>query len=224
MEKSVKSPAKTRVRLDAGQIVHHAIRLIEDEGLDNFSTRILGKAMGVEAMAIYHYFASKDRLLDAVSGKLVSEIGYPPRTGNWRADMEMAGRQYYAVAKRYPRCFPLLAMRRFNSPETLGMLDHIFSILEAAGLPPAEIAKGFRMMGYFLSGAGLAYGATMQAARREDFILPNPDFLASYPVVSRTIPHLGADNLDAIFEAGLNAMLDGIAGLIEHGERSHAPD
>jgi len=39
--------------------------LIEAEGIDEFSTRKLGRPRR-EAMAIYWYFPSKDALLDAV--------------------------------------------------------------------------------------------------------------------------------------------------------------
>jgi len=208
------APVPRRQRLDSALIVSTAIDLIEEHGEADVSTRMIGKALGVEAMAIYHYFPSRDALLDAVSGALVAAVEWPELTGDWRRDLGEASQAYYGIARTRPRCFPLLVSRRLNRPEALPMLDHIFSILARAGLEPREIATAFRILGYFLGGAGLAFGATVAADTRQDFRLNDAGFLADHPVVAATMPYLARDHLDHIFAVGLEAMLDRVERML----------
>ncbi len=204
-------------------VVEAALALIEKQGLEDFSTRKLGKALGVEAMAIYHYFSSKDRLLDAVSEKLVSLIALPHPSGDWRSALETVSREYIGIARRFPNAFVLLAVRRFNSPGTLPLLEFLLATLRHAGLSPRDCAKAFRMQGYFLNGAGLALVATIAAARRSDFKLANGQFLADHPTIAEVVPFLALDQLDEIFEHGQKIILDGIADMIRAAGREAAP-
>src|SRR6476620_6382468 len=47
-------PAK-RQKLTREMIIDKALALIEQDGLENLSTRALGKRLGVQAMALYHH-------------------------------------------------------------------------------------------------------------------------------------------------------------------------
>lgn len=199
-----------RERLTRERIVEKALELIEQDGLENLSTRALGKALGVQAMALYHHVPSKDALLDAVASRLIATLEIPEAGTDWRADLETLAKNYMSIVRRFPRAFVLLAARRFNTQETLPALDRIFAIFRSAGLPPQEVAAAFRLMGYFMNGAGLAEVATRDAASRTDFQLTDPDFLAGYPGVRATIPFLALPYLDGIFEKGLKVILDSI--------------
>lgn len=201
-------PAKRR-KLTRDLIIDKALELIEQHGLEALSTRALGKSLGVQAMALYHHVPSKDALLDDVTARLASMVSVP-EDGPWRSNLETMARSYIAIARSHPRAFPLLAGRRFNSPETLPVLEKVFSAFRRAGLPPQGIAAAFRFMGYFMNGAGLAEVATLEAARRPDFQLPNPDFLADYPMAREIVPLLSLPHLNDIFEKGLKAILDSV--------------
>lgn len=197
-----------RQRLSRELIVDKALELIESEGLENLSTRSLGRALGVQAMALYHHVPSKDDLLDAVTARLATMMKLPESSSDWRAELESTARSYIDIARRHPRAFPLLAMRRYNTPETLPVLERLFSNLKQAGLDPKGVATAFRIVGYFLNGAGLAEVATIESTRRAGFQLPDPAFLKDFPRASETVPLLAAPYLDGIFETGLSAILD----------------
>jgi AcrR family transcriptional regulator len=203
------TPDKPKLSTEA--IVDAALVLIEEDGLENLSTRVLGKRLGVQAMALYHYVPSKDALLDLVAGRLAGMVEFPPPSDDWRGELEAVARSYVGIAKRHPRAFPLLAMRRYNTADTLPVLQRAFDIYRRAGLPPRAVAAAFRIQGYFMNGAALAEVATLEAARRADFRLPDADFLAGHPTVAETLPHLGPGNLSAIFEKGLAIILDAVA-------------
>ncbi len=71
---NLRSAAKNRARkkqqpreaLSRERIIATAIELLDERGLSAFTMRALGERLGVEAMAIYHYFPSKQTLLEAV--------------------------------------------------------------------------------------------------------------------------------------------------------------
>jgi AcrR family transcriptional regulator len=74
-----------REPLSQERIATATLKLIDDIGLEDFSTRRLGAALGCEAMAIYNHFASKDVLLDAVVDRLFREVIVPPKGPGWEA-------------------------------------------------------------------------------------------------------------------------------------------
>lgn len=204
-------------RLSRDRIVDAALELIAQEGLEALSARALGSALGVKAMAIYHYFQSMDVLLDAVTERIIQSIEIPLPTGELRADLMALQNAYVAAAKRHPRAIPLLAGRRFNAAGTLPFLDAIFSVLRSGGLSPHETATAFRIQGYFINGALLAFAATFEANARADFQLDDPTFLASWPRVAEVIPHLRASELERIFVSGMDIILDGIERKADRG-------
>jgi len=67
-----------RVPLSRQRIVATAMALVEEHGLPALTFRRLGKALGCEAMSVYHYFPSKRHLLDALVEDTLAGIGEPP--------------------------------------------------------------------------------------------------------------------------------------------------
>src|SRR3954447_6499826 len=100
--------------LTSERIRDEALRLIDAEGLESFSTRRLGAALGCEAMAIYWYYPSKDALLDAVVEALIARLPIEPsNTGDWIDALRKLAHAYRRLAHQHPHAFPLLATRRF---------------------------------------------------------------------------------------------------------------
>src|SRR4051794_3781942 len=56
------------------QIVDMAIALIDREGVEALSVRRLASDLGIRGPTLYHYFANKGALLDAVRARLVAEL------------------------------------------------------------------------------------------------------------------------------------------------------
>src|SRR5580765_3235669 len=96
-----------REPLTQDRIAKTSLELIDDIGLEEFSTRRLGAALGCEAMAIYNHFASKDALLDAVVDKLIKDVSVPPKgDGGWQERVRGFARSYRALAHAHPKAFP----------------------------------------------------------------------------------------------------------------------
>ncbi|TDY32664.1 helix-turn-helix domain-containing protein [Janthinobacterium sp. 75] len=58
-------PRRAAPALDSASILHAALALLEEQG-EAFSMRALARGLGVDAMALYHYYAGKEELLLAL--------------------------------------------------------------------------------------------------------------------------------------------------------------
>jgi len=204
-------PAKARASLSAERIVATALALVEEHGLPAFTIRRLGEALGCEAMSVYHYFPSKQHLLDALVEHLLAGVGEPAADLDPIERLRFLGWEYRSMAHRYPQLFPLAALHRLNMPAGVAFIERMLRHFHAA-LPDDRLAaQSFRIFGYYVIGAALdetaGYAAGPSAARpvTDEFIAREcPHLAASAPFFKR--PHF-----ESTFELGFEMMLRGIA-------------
>ncbi|MBA3502891.1 MAG: TetR/AcrR family transcriptional regulator, partial [Deltaproteobacteria bacterium] len=133
-----------------------ALRLIDREGLEDFSTRKLGRALGCEAMAIYWYYPSKDALLEAVVDHLTEPlIAALAREADWIAILRGVAHAYRRIAHEHPRAFSLLATRRFASERTYTFMEQLFELAREHGIEDRIAARFYRLVSSYCSGFAL---------------------------------------------------------------------
>ncbi|HSZ74296.1 MAG TPA: TetR family transcriptional regulator [Rhizomicrobium sp.] len=158
-------PAKT---LTPDAIAEAALALVDEKGLDAFSTRKLGARLGVEAMALYHHFPNKGLLMRRAAAKLRESIPLPAdKAMGWRAWMGQAARSTRAVALTRPRAFALLGPKAFVPPAAL-------RVLVSAGFPERDAARMARIMAAFLNGiiaAEIAEPEAMEGAFERGLVM-----------------------------------------------------
>ena len=188
-------------------MVDAALALIAARGLDGLSMRALGEQLGVEAMSLYHWFASKDRLLDAVADRLLAKVVVPPTpdADTWRQWLADVARSYRRVGLAHRRAFPLLATRRFLSPGATAFLQANIAAHVAAGFTVREALRLTRSIGAYINGIVLAE------------VAPSPAPQSSLP--SGTAAALKLPALDGAFEYGLACILDGAQRRLPNGRR-----
>lgn len=211
-----------RVPLSPDAIVQAALALIDAGGLEGLSMRKLGQSLGVEAMAIYHHFEDKGRLLDAVLDRLAEEVVIPgPDAAAPVQRLRCAITSYRAIAVRHPRAFVLLAGRRFNGERSFAVYERLLSVFTDAGLDAPRAALWFRLIGGYASGAGMA-----DVASREKVPDATPLRLEHqaedlpYPTVRLVAPHLKSDRLEALFEASLDVLLGALERELDSTRRA----
>jgi TetR/AcrR family transcriptional regulator, tetracycline repressor protein len=184
-------------RLNEETVVDAALALIAERGLDGLSMRALGEQLGVEAMSLYHWFASKDRLLDAIADRLLGKVVVPPMptAETWRDWLAEVARSYRRVGLAHRRAFPLLATRRFLSPGATAFLQANIAAHLAAGFTVREALRLTRSIGAYINGIVLAE------------VAPSPAPQSSLPEETAAAIKLPA--LDGAFEYGLACILDG---------------
>ncbi|WP_367319422.1 TetR/AcrR family transcriptional regulator [Streptomyces sp. HUAS ZL42] len=151
-------------RLSRERVLASALELVDREGLSALSMRRLGSELGVEAMALYRYAASKDALLDGLVEALYLELeerltAEPAAAeGTWRAELHRIARSMYEVCLAHPQAVPLLATRMLAVPlarRPLAVLrDHerVLALLRGAGLDEARASAVFRAFTAWLLG------------------------------------------------------------------------
>lgn len=153
------TPDLSRRHLTRGRVVAAAIDHADLSGPADFSMRSLGAVLGVEAMALYRYVASKDELLLLMAGELVERLArtssWPARgggrsrsTSSWEDDVRGVAQAVDVVVDRHEGSVRLLAARgpAARWPGVEQALVPLRRSLVAAGLSDAAAAAGCRMV------------------------------------------------------------------------------
>ena len=189
--------------LSHGAIIAGALRLIDRDGLDDFSTRKLGRHLGCEAMAIYWYYPSKDALLEAIVDELTAPLlAALARDADWIELLRGVAHAYRAIARAHPNAFPLLATRRFASERTYAFMERLFELARAHGVDDRVAARFYRIVSSYCSGFALneIAPAPATAALRKRFTR-----------VAAVSKWLEPRYLDETFELGLELHLKALA-------------
>ncbi|MBA3911906.1 MAG: TetR family transcriptional regulator [Rhodobacter sp.] len=202
-----------RVPLTPDRIVEAAFQVIEEVGLDEFSTRKLALKLHCEAMSIYHHFPSKAHLMDALVDSTLADLPPVPDDLPFPERVRVIFVGFRAVGLKRPSFFQFLSVHRLNTPFALTVLDRIIAEFRIVGFDDRTAAHLFRMLGYYVMGAtldetnGYAKGGTSVQVITED------DLRRDYPNVSAAGAYFSAENWDAIFHRGLNILLSEIETL-----------
>lgn len=206
----------TRERIEVA-----ALELIERVGMDGFSLRRLGEALGCEAMSLYHHFPSKAHVLDALVDRVLAQLPRPAADLPPRARLWALAHAWRALARQHPRLYPWLALHRWNSPVGVDFLGTVLDALHDAGLSDEAAARGFRVLGYYLLGATLDEVSGYAQGTSSLNPIGEAELQARHPRVARAGRYFTPDQFDRTFERGLALLLDGL-GLPERDVR-HAP-
>jgi AcrR family transcriptional regulator len=92
-------------KLSEQQILDEAARLVDEEGLDALSTRVLAKRLNARAPSLYRYFPNKDSLIRAVSAKFLADLA--EEVGH-HADLAGMAHAYWNYGLRYPNRYAVV--------------------------------------------------------------------------------------------------------------------
>lgn len=203
-----KPPRKPkRAPLNPERIAAAALAFIDEHGLEALSVRHLGAALGVEGMALYKHYPSKEAILDAVAELLILELVVPEPSGEtWKQRALKVAHDYRAISRRHPRSFQLLAFRRLTTPRALALLDRIFFALRADGLTAEQAVQVYKGVANWSNGAIFDELAGF-SAKQAGVVQAVPLELTAF---AEAAPFLGTDSFDAMFELGLEALLTGL--------------
>jgi TetR/AcrR family transcriptional regulator, tetracycline repressor protein len=200
--------------LNRDLILDGAIALIERDGPSSLSMRRLGSSLGVEGMAIYHHFQSRDDLLVAIGDRLLEPLRRLDLGHDWRVACRRFATTLREIAVARPATFQLLGLQPLNSPAALEPVERLLGVLVAVGFEPAQALAAYRATVSYARGYALAEatGFTVDAAREADrerlAALPASEF----PILAGHADALGELDADVAFTSGLDALLFGLGG------------
>jgi AcrR family transcriptional regulator len=232
MATKIEAQAPPREPLSREKVLHAAVALADEGGVESASMRKIAQALGVVPMALYKHVANKDELLDGMIDVVVGEID-PPRMGvDWK--MAIRGRILSArrALLRHPWASRVMESRTDPTPTVLGYMDSMIGMFRTGGFSMdlthhAMHVMGSRMMGFSQelfndnSDADPDMDMEMYAAMAE-----------TYPWISELAMTVNHDDASVVgagcddqfeFEFALDLVLDGLE-LLKTGREGDGGD
>ncbi|HZP19999.1 MAG TPA: TetR/AcrR family transcriptional regulator [Bauldia sp.] len=202
-----------RAPLSRERIEAAAIGLIERESYENFSIRKLAAELRCEAMSIYHYFPSRQHIMDALVDRMLAEVAIPTDELTPLEQIRELAISYRRMALRYPEFQRHFAFHRLNTPGGIRWIAGVLAVVARLGGGTEVTARLFRAFGYYITGAAL--DETSGYARGQSAAEPVPDDVVArdFPAVAAVNPFFQKDQHEKTFLLGLDFMLDGAARL-----------
>jgi AcrR family transcriptional regulator len=206
-----------RTPLSRERVLHAAIVLADQGGVEALTMRTLGQALGVEAMSLYRHVANKHEIVDGIVDRVFSEINLPPDGIDWKTAMRQRAVSAREALSRHPWAIGLMESRTNPGPATLRHHDAVIGTLRRAGFSIAMAAHAYSLLdsyvyGFALQQKNLPFATSEEVAEVAQNILEQ--FPADeYPYLAEmTFEHVmkpGYDYGDE-FEFGLDLVLDGL--------------
>ncbi len=208
---------RDRTPLDRDRIVAVAVDLADADGIESLSMRSLARALGVEAMSLYHHVANKDDLLDGMVDAVFTAVDQPEIGAPWRPALAGRCRSLRAALLRHPWAVGRLNSRRTPGPANLAHHDAVIGCLRAGGFGVRATALAFATLDAFVYGFAVQQ-LSLPMEPGEDTATLAAEILASVPadalpnLAELATEHVGrADYAFADeFEPGLELILDGL--------------
>jgi AcrR family transcriptional regulator len=209
--------ARARPRLTRERVLETAVARADAGGLEALSMRKLGQELGVEAMALYHHFANKEALVDAMVDVVFSEIDVPEAEPDWRAAMRRRAISVRDALMRHRWAIGLMESRRTPGAANLRHHDAVIGSLRSGGFDIAMAAHAYSLLdsyiyGFALTKMNLPFQASEEVGEVAQTML-EPFPAGEYPhlleILNDHVMKPGYDYGDE-FEYGLDLILDGL--------------
>ncbi|MFF1421349.1 TetR/AcrR family transcriptional regulator C-terminal domain-containing protein [Streptomyces sp. NPDC058280] len=226
-------PSEQELTLD--RIVRTAIDIADAEGLSALSMRGVAARLGVAAMSPYRYVPSKDDLVLLMADAAFGDETYPADVPEgWRSRVELVARTLWTLYRRHPWLAQLGSLTRpLLVPSLMVHGERVLSALDGHGLDPTTLFDIHVLIYSHVQGLAvhLEWEAHAEAStgQSEDQWMDSrasavQELVESgrFPTFTKVVGAFGSDGydlrLDALFESGLTALLDGLTSLVEGEE------
>ncbi|MEU6412101.1 TetR/AcrR family transcriptional regulator C-terminal domain-containing protein [Microbispora sp. NPDC046933] len=207
------------------RITMTAIAVADAEGLGAVSMRRVAAELGVATMSLYRHVADKDALLlqmmDTIFGRMRLPE-QPPR--HWRDRIELASRMLWATFRRHPWLAPAMSVTRPQLiPNAFPFMEWVLGALDEHGLDPVTMFTAYITVFNHIRGTAInlefeAEAEALTGLNADEWMdAHQPAFEAitaggGLRLFERLSAAGGFDfDMDALFEFGLQRLLDGIA-------------
>ncbi|MGW8887304.1 TetR/AcrR family transcriptional regulator C-terminal domain-containing protein [Streptomyces sp. NPDC055749] len=215
--------------LSRERITRTAIELVDAEGLGALSMRRLATEFGTSTMALYRHVPSKAELVRMMSESVFMEKPAGPPPASWRDRLALEARWLWSRYERHPWLSRAMAAltRPMASPHAMMYTERVLAALGGLGLTPAQkLHTHLTLLGF---AQGIAMAMELETQARQDTGITPEEWMASnepqmdaiqtsgaFPVLSTLFgPDQFDLELDALFEFGLERILDGVQVLAD---------
>ncbi len=203
------APRSDKQPLSEQRVLEEALALVDGGGMASLSMRRLGSALGVDPMAVYYYFPSKDALLRRVVLEAFGTISRIATEGTWQQRVLAWAQAYRDLALEHPNLIlQLVSYPDAIAASTAAANEALYAALEEAGLTPPRLIAVADLVVDYVNGFVLA-----EAGRRSEASSPpQPANLASFPVQRRIIEAAAGERPIDAFDSAIEVILGGAGG------------
>lgn len=207
-----------REHLTRARLVAAALAIVDRDGLDGLTMRALGRELGVDPMAAYHWFPNKPAILQGVAEAILSEISLPAPDAAvpWQETALAMARQYRAALLRHPNAIPVASTQPVMTPRGFELIERTSAALVAGGLTPGLALEAINFVAAFVIGtavveAGVSPGSEAISQEAIAEIYGGID-ASQFPTMAAAMAEAGplmADE-EAQFETAADALVRGL--------------
>jgi AcrR family transcriptional regulator len=153
--KQAKPSAQRRVPLNRERVLHAAIALADEAGVESLTMRKLAKELGVEAMSLYNHVANKDDILDGIVEIVFGEIELPPTGVDWKTAMRQRAISTRQALSRHRWAIGLMESRMRPGPANIRLHDSVLGCLRQAGFSVEMAVHAYSVQDSYIYGFAL---------------------------------------------------------------------
>ena len=211
-----------RAPLSRERVLHAAVALADEGGIEALSMRKLAEKLGVEAMSLYNHVDNKDDILGGIVELVAGEIDLALDGPDWKTAMRRRAISAHEVLSRHRWACNLWMSTRTFGEARMRYADAVLRGLREAGFSDDLMYHAFHVlqshvMGFTLQEANYEFDAAELRELAAAFLREFP--ADEYPDLAEHIrqhmePHEGHRGT---FEFGLDLVLDGLERLRDAG-------
>ena len=220
---STMTTRQARERLSREAVTGRALAVADEEGIDALTIRRLATDLGVTPMALYWHFQDKERLLDGVAERVLSEVRLPADDGSpWEVRLRALLDALLAALRAHPGVAEVVKTRILASEPGQELTERALSLLRTAGFSSERSAQLAHYMLMFMVGLvsglpGLAVGADDEV-HQQQLRMKRATLQALAPtrfpqVIEAAGPLTDCGDAQAWFCRGLDMLLGGIVAM-----------
>jgi TetR/AcrR family tetracycline transcriptional repressor len=199
-------------------VIHTAIQLLQEVGLDGLTLRRLATELGISAPTLYWHVKDKRELLDLMAEEMARESRetmppFPDGLEWWEQIAESMRRRYLGILV-YRDGARVVAGNR-PTDGALPMIEHYLKMWVDMGFPPDEALTTVLTFGDFIAGSALEVQAEIERQRLQ---LPDQqqtiwkkieDYPTLHAAAAAKVKARG-HNVHSSFEHGLSLLIAGL--------------
>jgi AcrR family transcriptional regulator len=144
-----------RLPLNRNRILHAALELADEGGIESLTMRKLGQVLGFEAMSLYNHVANKDDVLDGILDLVLAQSESPSPEGDWDTAIRESALSVHATLRRHPWSCSLLMDPGRIRPARLRYMDVLLGRLREAGFSAETTYHAYHVLDGHIFGFSL---------------------------------------------------------------------
>jgi len=200
-------------------VIHTAIQLLQEVGLDGLTLRRLGRELGISAPTLYWHVKDKRDLLDVMAETMIADqrASQPPFPDSlpWHEKIAEGLRRQYQALIAYRDGARVVAGNR-PTERAMPQIEAFLKIWVDAGFEPEEALATILALGDYVTGSALEHQAEMERRRGQ-----SPEKRAEiwarmepYPILRAAaggrLRRLNGERFGNSFEHGLGLLIAGL--------------